>query len=69
MATGFFRNFISRFTGGPVDWEELEETLIRADFGISMTSLIIEALKKRAALARIQHRRCCVDTFYLNTCA
>jgi fused signal recognition particle receptor len=47
MATGFFRNFISRFTGGPVDWEELEETLIRADFGISMTSLIIEALKKR----------------------
>jgi len=47
MATGFFRNFISRFTGGPVDWEELEETLIRADFGISMTALIIEALKKR----------------------
>ena len=30
-----------------MDWEELEETLIRADFGISMTSLIIEALKKR----------------------
>jgi fused signal recognition particle receptor len=49
MATGFFRNFISRFTGGPVDWEELEETLIRADFGISMTSLIIEALKKRGS--------------------
>jgi len=47
MATGFFKNFIARFTSGPVDWEELEETLIRADFGVSMTGNIIEALRKR----------------------
>ncbi|MFM8764299.1 MAG: signal recognition particle receptor subunit alpha, partial [Spartobacteria bacterium] len=47
MAAGFFKNFLSRFTGGPVDWDELEETLIRADFGVSMTTLIIKAMRER----------------------
>jgi fused signal recognition particle receptor len=47
MAVGFLKNFISRLTGGPVDWDELEETLIRADFGVSMTGVILAALHKR----------------------
>ena len=47
MAAGFFKSFISRFTGGPVDWDELEETLIRADFGVSMTTVILKAMRAR----------------------
>lgn len=30
-----------------MDWDELEETLIRADFGVSMTGVILAALHKR----------------------
>jgi len=47
MAAGFFKSFISRFTAGPVDWDELEETLIRADFGVSMTTVILKAMRSR----------------------
>jgi len=47
MAGGFFKSFISRFTGGPVDWDALEETLIRADFGVSMTTVILKAMRER----------------------
>ena len=47
MAAGFFKNFIARFTGGAVDWDELEETLIRADLGVSMTTVILKAMKAR----------------------
>jgi signal recognition particle GTPase len=40
----FFRNIIERFTGKPVDWEELEESLIRSDIGLPMAMRILEAL-------------------------
>jgi len=30
-----------------VDWDELEETLIRADFGVSMTTIILKAMRAR----------------------
>ena len=30
----FFQNIIKKFTGRPVDWDELEENLIRADLGV-----------------------------------
>src|SRR4051794_2497351 len=43
----FFRSIIEKFTGKPVDWDELEESLIRADLGVPMTIRIIEALHKR----------------------
>jgi len=46
MAEGFFKSFLTRLTGAPVDWEELEETLIRADFGVAMTDKILESLRK-----------------------
>lgn len=47
MALGFLKSFVSKFTARPVDWDELEETLIRADLGVPMTVKILDALKQR----------------------
>lgn len=47
MAFGFLKNFVAKFTNKPVDWDELEETLIRADLGVPMTLAILEALRAR----------------------
>jgi fused signal recognition particle receptor len=47
MALGFFKDLIDRFSGRSVDWDELEEMLIRADFGVPMTLRIIEELQQR----------------------
>ena len=47
MALGFFSRIVQAFTGGPVDWDELEETLIRADLGVPMTMKIVAALQAR----------------------
>lgn len=47
MTGGFFKNLLNKFTAKPVDWEELEETLIRADLGLSMTQKILEILRAR----------------------
>jgi fused signal recognition particle receptor len=49
----FFQNIIQKFTGRPVDWDELEENLIRSDIGVPMTLRIIEALQARAAMSFI----------------
>lgn len=52
---GFFKNFLSRFAGGtPVDWDDLEETLIRADLGVSMTQKILESLRTRGSEVRAE---------------
>ena len=47
MAFGFFKNLVEKFTGRPVDWDELEETLIRADLGVPLTLKIVEELQSR----------------------
>lgn len=47
MAFGFFKNLVDKFAGRPVDWDELEENLIRADLGVPMTLRILEALRAR----------------------
>jgi fused signal recognition particle receptor len=47
MAIGFFKSIIQKFSGKPVDWDELEETLIRADLGVPMTMKILAALRER----------------------
>ncbi|HKM57781.1 MAG TPA: signal recognition particle-docking protein FtsY [Chthoniobacterales bacterium] len=47
MAFGFFKDLLSRFSGKAVDWDELEESLIRADIGVPMTLRIIEELRQR----------------------
>jgi len=54
MAEGFFKSFLTRLTGDPVDWEELEETLIRADFGVAMTDKILESLRKRGGAVKAE---------------
>src|SRR5580704_5499388 len=49
MAFGFFKALFERFSGKPVDWDELEETLIRSDIGVPMTLQIIESLQQRGS--------------------
>jgi fused signal recognition particle receptor len=46
MALGFLKTIWNKFTGKPVDWDDLEESLIRADLGIGMTQRIITALQE-----------------------
>ena len=47
MPIGFLKSFVAKFTSRPVDWDELEEALIRADLGVPMTLKILEALRGR----------------------
>ncbi len=49
----FFKGIIEKFAGKSVDWDELEESLIRSDIGVPMTLRIIEALRERDTRARI----------------
>ena len=49
----FFKNIIERFAGKPVDWNELEESLIRSDIGVPMTLRIVQRLQERDARSRI----------------
>lgn len=45
MAFGFLKSILQKFTGRPVDWEELEELLIRSDLGVPMTMRILQTLQ------------------------
>lgn len=45
MPIGFLKSLVERFTGKPVDWDELEEMLIRADLGVPMTMRILDRLQ------------------------
>lgn len=47
MAFEFFKSLINRFSDKPVDWDELEETLIRSDIGVPMSLRIVEDLQQR----------------------
>jgi fused signal recognition particle receptor len=49
----FFQSLIEKFAGKPVDWDELEEILIRADLGVPMSLRITAALQERAATRSI----------------
>ncbi len=53
MAFGFFKTLIQKFTGRPVDWDELEEALIRADLGVPMSMRILKALQSREDVAKL----------------
>ena len=48
MAFGFLKNLVDRFSGRPVDWDELEEALIRSDIGVPMTLKIVQDLQQRS---------------------
>lgn len=43
----FFKSLVEKFTGKPVDWDELEETLIRSDIGVPISLRIVETLQTR----------------------
>jgi len=45
----FLKTLAEHFAGKPIDCEELEESLIRADLGVPMTSRIIKTLQEREA--------------------
>ena len=45
----FLRSLAQQFAAKPIDWEELEESLIRADLGVPMTARIIKTLQEREA--------------------
>jgi fused signal recognition particle receptor len=45
MAFGFLKSILQKFTGRPVDWEELEELLIRSDLGVPMSMRILQTLQ------------------------
>lgn len=47
MPLGFLKNIWNKLTGKPVDWDELEESLIRADLGIGMTQRILKTLQEQ----------------------
>jgi fused signal recognition particle receptor len=49
----FLRSLVQKFTGKPVDWDELEEGLIRADLGVPMTMRIVASLQERAKTVTI----------------
>jgi fused signal recognition particle receptor len=49
----FLKSLITKFTGKPVDWDELEESLIRADLGVPMTLRIVQSLQERATQTKI----------------
>jgi fused signal recognition particle receptor len=45
----FLQSIAQHFAGKPIDWDELEESLIRADLGVPMSTRIITALQEREA--------------------
>ena len=45
----FFESLAQTFANKPIDWDELEEALIRADLGVPMTTRIINTLQEREA--------------------
>jgi fused signal recognition particle receptor len=47
----FLQSVAKQFAGKPIDWDELEESLIRADLGVPMTMRIIKTLQEREAWA------------------
>ena len=47
----FLQSLAKQFAGKPIDWDELEESLIRADLGVPITMRIIKTLQEREAWA------------------
>jgi fused signal recognition particle receptor len=45
----FLQSLAQHFASKPIGWDELEESLIRADLGVPMTTRIIKTLQEREA--------------------
>lgn len=46
MALGFLKKFLGQFQNRPVDWDELEETLIRGDLGVPLSLKLLDQLRE-----------------------
>ena len=53
MAFTFFKSLVQKFAGKPVDWDELEEMLIRSDLGVPISLRIVASLQERATTQTI----------------
>ncbi len=42
----FLKSLVEKFVGKPVDWDEVEESLVRADLGVPMAIRIMQELQK-----------------------
>ena len=49
LPMSFLETLAQQFAGKPIDWDELEHALIRADLGVAMTQRIINRLQEREA--------------------
>jgi len=47
----FFKKWVAELKDGPVDWDELEATLIQSDLGLPLTEKILAELKDQALSA------------------
>jgi fused signal recognition particle receptor len=47
----FLQSLAQHFAGKPIDWDELEESLFRADLGVPITMRIMKTLQEREAWA------------------
>ena len=47
----FLETLAQQFAGKPIDWDELEHALIRADLGVPLTTRILKKLQEREAWA------------------
>src|SRR6202048_896903 len=45
----FLETLAQQFAGKPIDWDELEHALVRADLGVGLTTRIIGKLQEREA--------------------
>src|ERR1700732_2798389 len=45
----FFQTLAQTFANKPIDWDELEAALVRADLGVAITHRIIKRLQEREA--------------------
>jgi len=46
MAFRFFQSLVQKFKGKPIDWDELEEMLIRSDLGVPASMAILDRLRE-----------------------
>jgi fused signal recognition particle receptor len=49
----FFQSLIQKLSGRPIDWDEVEEMLFRADLGVPMTTRIMNVLREQSNLGTI----------------
>jgi fused signal recognition particle receptor len=50
MPLDFLKSLVQKFTGRPVDWDEVEEMFIRSDLGVPMTQHILAGMRDRKDL-------------------